>query len=136
MTNSLNSLNSHTNTYKLEIIKDKYLTEIKLICFMFLENKKNIKHINDEKILECYEFILKEYEIISELKEDLKVKTYYAPYEEIYSNLDELIDKQNMLSKSDKMSFIELTKDINYLEDILSFCFGVLSLIIKDRNKE
>ena len=123
----------HTNSYEYEQIKDKYLTDIKLICFMFLENKKNIKHISNEKILECYEFTLKEYEIIAELKAGLKVKTYYAPYEEIYYNLDNMIAKSNLLSNGDKLSFIELTKDINYLEDILVFCFGILGLIIADR---
>lgn len=126
-------MNLHTNTYEYEQTKDKYLTEIKLICFMFLENKKNIKHISNEKILECYEFTLKEYEIIAELKEGIKVKTYYAPYEEIYSNLDGMIAKSSLLSRDDKLSFIELTKDINYLEDVLVFCFGILGLIIADR---
>lgn len=126
---------NHTNTYELEILKDKYLTEIKLICFMFLENKKNIEHISLDKILESYEFTLNEYEVITELREGLKVKTFYAPYVEIYSNLDGMIAKSNLLSRDDKLSFIELTKDINYLEDILAFCFGVLSLIIEDRNK-
>lgn len=126
---------NHANTYELERLKDKYLTEIKLLCFMFLENKKNISHISLEKLLESYEFILTEYEIITELREGLKVKTFYAPYEEIYSNLDGMISKSNLLSRDNKLSFIELTKDINYLEDILAFCFGVLGLIIKDRNK-
>lgn len=128
-------LDLHTNTYELERLKDKYLTDIKLLCFMFLENPKNIEHVPLDKILESYQFVLTEYEIITALREGLKVKTFYAPYEEIYSNLDYMIAKSNLLSRDDKLSLVELTKDINYLEDILAFCFGVLGLVIKERNE-
>lgn len=126
-------MNKHINTYEHEKLKDKYLNEIKLLCFMFLENKKSIKHISNNKILEAYEFINYQYYELEKLKAGVKIKTYNSPYEEIYSNLDELIDKQNMLSKSDKLSFIELTKDVNYLEDILAFCAGIIDTIIKYR---
>lgn len=128
-------LDLHTNTYELERLKDKYLTDIKLLCFMFLENPKNIEHVPLDKILESYQFVLTEYKIITALREGLKVKTFYAPYEEIYSNLDYMIAKSNLLSIDDKLSLVELTKDINYLEDILAFCFGVLGLVIKERNE-
>lgn len=123
----------HKNTYEFEKLKDNYLNEIKYLCFMFLENKKNIKQIENTKILECYNFVVNEYEIIAELKKGIKVKTYYSPYTEIYSNLDNLIAKSNLLSSDDKMTFIELTKDINYLEDTLAFCCGILGLIINQR---
>lgn len=124
---------NHLNTYDLEVIKDKYLTDIKVLCFMFLDNKKNIKHITDNKIIELYEYIYSQYNEISSLRESLKVKTYYAPYTEIFKNLDNMINSDNLLCSQQKLSFIELTKDINYLEDTLSFCFGILCLIIQDR---
>ena len=127
------SQNLHINSYELERLKDNYLNEIKYLCFMFLENKKNIKQIENTKILECYNFVVNEYEIIAELKKGIKVKTYYSPYTEIYSNLDNLIAKSNLLSSDDKMTFIELTKDINYLEDTLAFCCGILGMIIAQR---
>ena len=44
-----------------------------------------------------------------------------------------MISRDNLLQKTEKISFIELTKEINYLEDILAFCYGVFHKIIKER---
>ena len=124
---------NHMNTYDLEKLKDKYLMDIKAICILYLENKKNINHINNTKILECHKYICSAYEEIDTLKQSLKVQTYNSPYYEIYSNLDSMILHDNLISKQLKITFIELTKDINYLADIIAFCYGILGLILKDR---
>jgi hypothetical protein len=125
---------SHLNTYELEKIKDKYLMDIKAVCVLYLENKTHISHINNDKILECHKYILSAYEELDKLKQSLKVQTYNSPYYEIYSNLDSMILNDNLIGKQEKVTFIELTKDINYLADIIAFCYGILGLILKDRN--
>ena len=121
------------NDYTLEKTKDTALLEIKSICFKYLQDKKNISDITDEQIIMCYNILLNEYDSIYELKEGLKIKTYFSPFYEIYSNLDEMISRDNLLQKTEKISFIELTKEINYLEDILAFCYGVFHKIIKEK---
>lgn len=135
MPNQTNQTNqtTHLNTYELEKLKDKYLMDIKAICVLYLENKKNINHIDDAKILECHKYIVNAYGEIDNLKQSLKVQTYNSPYYEIYSNLDSMILNDNLISKQEKITFIELTKDINYLADIIAFCYGILGLILKDR---
>ena len=75
------------NDYTLEKTKDIALLEIKSICFKYLQDKKNISDITNEQILICYDILLNEYDSISELKEGLKIKTYFSPFYEIYSNL-------------------------------------------------
>ena len=44
-----------------------------------------------------------------------------------------MIVSQNLLSKDEKILFIELTKDINNLEDTLAFCYGILMKILNER---
>ena len=76
-----------------------------------------------------------EYYKINDLKNSLKVKTYSQPYFEIYTNLDSMILKDNLICSQEKVSFLELTKDINHLEETLGFCYGVLNMIYQTRNE-
>lgn len=126
-------MQKHTNTYEEENYKDKLTNIIKMICFMYLANDESISHITIERLEECFKFCVDEYESINNLKDALKVKDYCKHYEEIYSNLDNIIASDNLLSKDVKVAFIELTKDINNLSDTLAFCFGILSKIIKEK---
>lgn len=128
-------IHNHMNSYNLEKSKDTLLKTIKMICLMYLENKDNINNILTSKLKDYFEYIENEYMSIHNLKESLKIQTYFEPYYEIYSNLDSMIMKDNLICKQEKISFIELTKDINYLEETLAYCYGVLNLIIKDRNE-
>lgn len=123
----------HTNTYEAEENKDKLLNIIKLLCFAYLENQNNIKHIKTEHLESHLDYIGAEYIETVNLKSALKVKSYHSPYREIYSNLDNMIVSQNLLSKDEKILFIELTKDINNLEDTLAFCYGILMKILNER---
>lgn len=135
----LNQVNkkSHTNSYELEKSKDIVLNTIKMICIMYLENADSIEHIDLSKIQDYFKYTEQEYINLIELKDSLKVQNYHQPYLEIYTNLDSIIMEDNLICKQEKITFIELTKDINNLEDILSFCYGILNLIIKYReNKE
>ena len=127
----------HLNTYELQENKDKLVNTIKMICFMYLEHPENINHISITKIKNYFAYIGSEYAEISSLRDSLKVKTYHQPYKEIFSNLDDMITSDNLLSEDERIIFIELTKDINYLEDTLAFCYGILSKAINEReNKE
>ena len=120
--------------YKEELEQDELLKRIKMICFLYLENNSSLKIVSDETLLDYYEFVSKNYQKIAELKDSLKVQTYFSPNYEIYNNLDSLIIKHSLVAKQEKITFIELTKDINYLEDILAFCYGILGNILKNRN--
>lgn len=131
----IKEIHNHMNSYNLEKSKDTLLKTIKMICLMYLENKDNINNILTSKLKDYFEYIENEYMSIHNLKESLKIQTYFEPYYEIYSNLDSMIMKDNLICKQEKISFIELTKDINYLEETLAYCYGVLNLIIKDRNE-
>ena len=124
----------HTNTYETERNKDKLLNTIKMICFMYFDNPENIKRIEKSRLEEYFKYTIDEYQKINDLKDALKVKDYHRPYVEIYSNLDNMIASNNLLSKNEKITFIELTKDINNLSDTLALCFGILSKMIKERN--
>ncbi len=128
-------IQTHINSYELEKSKDTLLKTIKMICLMYLENRDNINNILTSKLIDYFKYIEDEYMSIHKLKESLKIQTYFQPYNEIYTNLDSIIMKDNLICKQEKISFIELTKDINYLEDTLAYCYGVLNLIIKDRNE-
>lgn len=128
-------IQTHINSYELEKSKDTLLKTIKMICLMYLENRDNINNILTSKLIDYFKYIEDEYMSIQKLKESLKIQTYFQPYNEIYTNLDSMIMKDNLICKQEKISFIELTKDINYLEDTLAYCYGVLNLIIKDRNE-
>lgn len=119
--------------YTTEKLKDAALLDIKQTCMKYLHNKNLISKISDEEIVICYDMILNEYNAISDLKKGLKVRTYFSPFYEIYSNLDNMIMKDHLLQKEEKITFLELTKEINYLEDILAFCYGVLHKIIEER---
>ena len=125
----------HSNTYELEKSKDKLLLTIRMICLMYLENTKLIENIETTKIKDYLEYTKNEYFKINDLKNSLKVKTYSQPYFEIYTNLDSMILKDNLICSQEKVSFIELTKDINHLEETLGFCYGVLNMIYQTRNK-
>ena len=127
-------MKNNETDYNLENSKDNLLKTIKMLCFMYLENSDNIKHIDTDKIKEYFKYIAAEYQNMAEFKKSLKIKHYSSPYYEIYSNLDSMILKEHLLAEQSKISFIELTKDVNYLEDILAFCYGVLSSMIKERN--
>jgi hypothetical protein len=124
---------NHTNTYELEENKDKLLNTIKMLCFMYLEKLENINHISTQQLKNYFIYISSEYSEISTFRESLKVKTYHQPYKEIFSNLDGMISSDNLLSKDERITFVELTKDVNYLEDTLAFCYGVLSKTINER---
>ncbi len=124
---------THLNTYEIEKSKDKLLLTIRIICLLYLEDKNKLT-IETEKLEEYFEYIKYEYNQIAELKKSLKVKTYTQPYYEIFSNLDSMILKDNLIHAQEKIAFIELTKDINHLEETLGFCYGVLNLILKDKN--
>lgn len=128
-------IQTHINSYELEKSKDTLLKTIKMICLIYLENRDNINNILTSKLIDYFKYIEDEYMSIQKLKESLKIQTYFQPYNEIYTNLDSMIMKDNLICKQEKISFIELTKDINYLEDTLAYCYGVLNLIIKDRNE-
>ena len=125
----------HSNTYELEKSKDKLLLTIRMICLMYLENTKLIENIETSKIKDYLEYTKNEYFKINDLKNSLKVKTYSQPYFEIYTNLDSMILKDNLICSQEKVSFIELTKDINHLEETLGFCYGVLNMIYQTRNE-
>lgn len=123
----------HLNSYETEADKDKLINSIKMICLSYLDKSDNIKHINTEKLENYFKYIEMEYNEISSLKYSLKVKSYHKPYNEIYSRLDDMIVADNLLSKDERIIFIELTKDINYLEDTLAFCYGILFNAISSR---
>ena len=125
----------HSNTYELEKSKDKLLLTIRMICLMYLENTKLIENIETTKIKDYLEYTKNEYFKINDLKNSLKVKTYFQPYFEIYTNLDSMILKDNLICSQEKVSFLELTKDINHLEETLGFCYGVLNMIYQTRNE-
>lgn len=125
----------HVNTYELEKSKDKLLLTIRMICLMYLENTKLIENIETSKIKDYLEYTKNEYYKINDLKNSLKVKTYSQPYFEIYTNLDSMILKDNLICSQEKVSFLELTKDINHLEETLGFCYGVLNMIYQTRNE-
>ena len=127
-------MKNNETDYNLENSKDNLLKTIKMLCFMYLENSDNVVHIDIDKIKEYFKYIEFEYQNMAEFKKSLKIKHYSSPYYEIYSNLDSMILKEHLLAEQSKISFIELTKDVNYLEDILAFCYGVLSAMIKERN--
>lgn len=127
-------MEENMNTYETEYQKDKLLITIKVLCLMYLEDSQLINHIEDSRIIEYTNYIKKEYYEMNKFKNSLKIKTYYQPYYEIFSNLDSMILKDNLICKQEKVSFIELTKDVNQLEETLGFCFGILNLIIKTRN--
>lgn len=124
---------NHVNTYEHEENKDKLLNTIKMICIIYLDSADKIKHIETEQIKKYFDYIGSELLQINNLRDSLKVKEYNQPYKEIYSNLDNMIASANLLSKDEKILFIELTKDINYLDSTLSFCYGILSKIITER---
>lgn len=124
---------NHTNTYELEENKDKLLNTIKMLCFMYLEKPENINHISTQQLKNYFIYISSEYSEISTFRDSLKIKTYHQPYKEIFSNLDGMIASDNLLSKDERITFVELTKDVNYLEDTLAFCYGILSKIINER---
>lgn len=125
----------HVNTYELEKSKDTLLLTIRMICLMYLENTKLIENIETSKIKDYLEYTKNEYYKINDLKNSLKVKTYSQPYFEIYTNLDSMILKDNLICSQEKVSFLELTKDINHLEETLGFCYGVLNMIYQTRNE-
>lgn len=127
--NNLNNL----NTYEVEENKDRLLNNIKMICFSFLADSENINHVKTRQLKNYLSYINSEYEEITSLKDSLKIQHYSRPYFEIFSNLDSMIVSPNLLSKTEKMMFTELIKDINYLEDSLSFCYGVISKAIEER---
>lgn len=128
-------MQKHTNTYEEENYKDKLTNIIKMICIMYLEKQDSIEHIELLKLQEYFKYTELEYINLVSLKDSLKVQNYHQSYLEIYSNLDSMIMQDNLICKQEKVTFIELTKDINYLEDILGFCYGILSKIIKERNE-
>lgn len=120
--------------YTKEKLKDSALYDIKMICYEYLENSDLILDILDEHIILCYEMVTNEFNEISNLKNSLKIKDYNSPFYEIYSNLDNLIMAENLLTSDNKMILLEISKDINYLIDVLSFCHFTLFKIIKERN--
>lgn len=124
----------HLNTYELENSKDKLLVTIKILCLMYLEKDSLISHIDNSKIKDYCNYVKSEYHNITNLKKSLKIQTYYKPYYEIYSNLDSIITLDNLICKQEKVSFIELTKDVNQLEETLGFCYGILNQIVKNRD--
>lgn len=132
----VNQTNKHLNTYQHEQNKDKLINTIKMICLSFLENPKNINYITTQQLKNYFCYTESEYAEITELKESLKIKTYYQPYIEVFSNLDNMIASNSLLSKDEKVTFIELTKDVNYLQDTLAFCYGILSKAINERLTE
>ena len=114
-----------------KINKDLILTNIINICYASIND--DISHITDEQLLMCCNFINTEITYINNLKNDLKVPTYIAPFYEIENNLDIITMSNSVLSENPKVTFYELSKDINYLENILFFCDSILVKIIKDR---
>ncbi len=119
--------------YKNENLKDSALSDIKSLCVDYLCNPSNLGEFDIDYIEICYEMIINELNDISNLKESLKIKNYNNPFYEIYTNLDEMIMAENLLITGESIKYVNLTKDINYLIDILMLCSSVLYRIIQDR---
>lgn len=122
------------DVYEKERIDDSIFMDIKFICMKYLQAPELIDDITDEEILLNYNFIFNKYEEITKLRKSLKIKPYNKPFYEIYTNLDNIISKDHLLQKEEKISFIELMKEINYLEESLGIYYSILLRIIKDRN--
>lgn len=121
-------------TYETETMEDEVFQDIKTICYRYLDDKRSIDSINDDELYIAFEFLNAKFQEVNKIKESFKIKSYTWPITEIAKSMDEITIAGSMKASSDNPIFYNLTKDINYTLEHIGFCYGIIDMIIRERN--
>lgn len=126
---------SNELTYEFEKMNDTVLNEIKIICFRYLDNPRNVDKYSDDELFVAYDFLEKQYVETKNIKDAFELKTYAWPHIEIAQHLDTItVGEDAVTKKTTQIKHIDLTKDVNNLLETIGFCHGVIGKIIEERN--
>jgi len=118
--------------YPEETNNDKILNEIKNICFEYLEEESLVDNISTDNFLLFYEFLLEQYKVIDSLMVSFAMDETFNPLTEVHMQLD-TITLNGLEAKSQTLAIDELHSKVNSTLELISFCYGVISRILKER---
>lgn len=118
--------------YNEEKIQDELLKEIKLWCFNYLFEPETYEKKTLDEISKYSWFLLEKFNYYKKLKKSLKIKNYPWAIAEISSLLDGLTLSSSIDDYTSEKYINLITKDINHIIEMISFCHGIINLYIRE----
>lgn len=119
--------------YTTEKFEDEVLETIKNFCLSYLNDSKTSSNASDEELLAMFTFLSVKIQDVNMLKKSFDIKKYNFPFINCSKIIDEITLSDSILSKTERPNLFLLTKELNYISDILSLCFKIVKKIGKKR---
>ncbi|UOK16732.1 hypothetical protein [Vibrio phage phiKT1024] len=129
----MNNLRVHY--YNDQESDDNVLNGIKQYCYRYLDQETVAKELDMQTIDNALNFLNKYFEELNALQSSLELKYYSWPFTEMAQSIDEFTLSANKQAIVLEVVEGKLCKDVTTALDLVSFCFGIMRLMKKSKEK-
>lgn len=129
----MNNLRGHY--YNDQESDDNVLNGIKQYCYRYLDQETVAKELDIQTIDNALNFLNKYFEELNALQSSLELKYYSWPFTEMAQSIDEFTLSANKQAIVLEVVEGKLCKDVTTALDLVSFCFGIMRLMKKSKEK-
>ena len=112
---------------------DEQLQEIKNICFGYLDDKSAVDKIDNDTMMEHFEFLTEKYIEIKNVKRALNLDYYALPFMEIERGMERFTLTGTIKGNVKQSTEFTLMKDITGLLENVGYCYGIINIILRER---